>query len=386
MDNKIIMPQKYDFDTLVDRTHTASHKWHKYKDTDIIPMWVADMDFRSPPEVLEALHRRVEHGVFGYGGPMPELKTVVIEHLYSTYGWQVSPDWIVWLPGLVTGLNLACRTVGRSGAGVLTTTPVYPPFLSAPGLSGKKLQTNHMVYLDNYWVLDMDAFTKSIHERTALYLLCNPHNPTGRMFTRKELEDMAEICLANNMVICSDEIHCDLVLEKNRKHIPTATLSPEIADRTITLMAPSKTFNIPGLGCSFAIISNPRLRRRFRHAGAGIVPMVNIMGFTAAHAAYAKGKPWLYQALDYLRANRDFVFDAVNTMDGLSMGPVEATYLAWIDTRTRGIDQPGTFFEKAGVGLFEGTFFGAPGFVRLNFGCPRQLLAEALDRMGRALQ
>lgn len=375
----------YDFDTPIDRTDTNSHKWQKYKDKDIIPMWVADMDFKSPPEILTALHQRVDHGVFGYAAPDAELKPVVIDHLYKTYGWQVSPEWIIWLPGLVTGINLACRSVGRNGAGVLTTTPIYPPFLIAPSFSGKKLKTNPLIYDNNQWQVNMESFSNAIGEDTALYLLCNPHNPAGRMFTRSELESMAHICLSKKLIICSDEIHCDLILEQGRRHIPTATLDPEVADRTITLMAPSKTYNIPGLACSFAIISNPRLRRRFRHTMAGIVPMVNAMGFTAALAAYQYGWQWLEQLLVYLRDNRDLVSNTINQINGLHMGPVEATYLAWIDTRGRELKQPGAFFEQAGVGLSDGVAFGAPGFVRLNFGCPRQLLTKALSRIQNAL-
>lgn len=375
----------FDFDTPVDRTHSDSHKWHKYADRDIIPMWVADMDFQSPPAVMEALHQRVAHGVFGYGRPDPLLKATIIDHLQTAYGWPVAPEWLVWLPGLVTGINVACRSVGRRGAAIATTLPVYPPFLSAPRLAGKKLRTSRMIYNDEQWQVDWDTLQGAVSERTALYLLCNPQNPTGRVFTRKELESLADICLQADAVICADEIHCDLILETGCRHLPFALLSPEVADRTITLLAPSKSFNLPGLGCAFAVISNAKLRQAFKRAMEGIVPHVNVLGLTAAQAAYRHGRPWLSALLEYLRGNRDMTRQRINAIPGLQMGPVEGTYLAWIDTRDGGIEAPVRFFENGGVGLSDGTGFGMPGFVRLNFACPRWRLADALDRVSRAM-
>lgn len=375
----------FDFDNVIDRVHSDSHKWQRYGKKDIIPMWVADMDFQAPPGVLHALHQRVDHGIFGYGAPSPELKTVVAAYLCDTYQWRVEREWIVWLPGLVTGLNVACRSWGRSGAGILTTVPVYPPFLTAPGLAGKRLQTTELIYDHQRWGFDWDRLQRAIAPETAMFLLCSPHNPTGRVFTRRELETLADRCLASKLVICSDEIHCDLVLEPGCRHIPTATISPEVEDRTITLMAPSKTYNIPGLGCAFAVISNPKLRRRFKKAMAGIVPHVNVLGFVAAQAAFESGQPWLSHLLDYLRENRNRVFDWVHQRDELEMARVEATYLAWIDARSIQETNPTTLFESGGVGLSDGAAFGAPGFARLNFGCPRTLLETALERMADTL-
>jgi cystathionine beta-lyase len=376
----------FDFDTPIDRKSSDSFKWQKYSGTDIIPMWVADMDFASPPAVLDALHQRVAHGIFGYAQTAPKLLETIMDHLDRCYQWQVAPEWIVGLPGLVTGLNVVCRSAGRPGAGVLTMVPIYPPFLSAPALAGKKRRTVPLHYVDTQWRFDADEIQHAIDPRTALFLLCNPQNPTGRVFTRKELETLAEICLRAKVVICSDEIHCDLVLEPGCKHIPMASLSPQIAEHTITLMAPSKTYNIPGLGCAFAVIANPRLRARFQRAMEGIVPHTNVLGMTAAQAAYEHGREWLEELLDYLRINRDLVQAAIAEMQGMHMAPVEATYLAWIDTRDTGIKNPVSFFEHGGVGLFDGAAFGAKGFVRLNFGCPRSLLTTALERMAQALK
>ena len=375
----------FDFDTVVDRTGSDSHKWQRYGERDIIPMWVADMDFPSPPDLLDALHQRIDHGIFGYGGPSQRLKSTLITHLCETYRWKVEPAWIVWLPGLVTGINVACRSWGKSGAGILTTVPVYPPFLSAPGLAGKRLQTTTLLYSNESWQFDWDALKLAVDPKTAMFLLCAPHNPTGRIFSRLELETLADICLKSGMVICSDEIHCDLVLEPGCRHIPMATISPEVAERTITLMAPSKTYNIPGLGCAFAVISNPKLRQRFKRAMAGIVPHVNVMGFVAAQAALEFGSPWLNQLLVYLRGNRDRVFEWVCEKPELEMGRVEATYLAWIDARPMQTTNPAELFEYGGVGLSDGAAFGAPGFVRLNFGCSRILLEKALDRMSKTI-
>ncbi|MEJ2038565.1 MAG: PatB family C-S lyase [Desulfosarcinaceae bacterium] len=374
-----------DFDFLVDRTNTDSAKWGKYAGKDILPMWVADMDFLSPPEVIQALQQRVGHGVFGYAQPPEVLSGLIVDHLAQTYRWAIQPQWIVWLPGLVTGINVACRSVGSPGDAVVTHVPVYPPFLTAPRFSDRNLQTFDMVCRKNRWLPDLEQMEQAIDEKTRLFLLCNPHNPTGRAFTEKELTDMADLCLKHDLVVCSDEIHCDLVLEPGCRHLPLASLHPEIADRTITLMAPSKTYNIPGLGCSFAVISNPSLKKRFTRAMQGIVPHVNALGYAAALAAYSHCDQWLKDLLLYLKANRDLVQNTIDGLDHLSMKPVEATYLAWIDARGCGVENPQRFFEEHGVGLSDGADFGAPRYVRLNFGCTRKLLQSALDRMVHAL-
>ncbi len=375
----------FDFETTPDRQATASLKWEKYAGRDVIPLWVADMDFTSPEPALEALHARVDHGVMGYTLPPASLVEAVREYLQSRFAWAIEPAWLVWLPGLVTGLNVACRAVGSPGDEVVTATPVYPPFLSAPVHAGRRLVPVPMATDRNRWQWDLDRLETAAGSRTRLLLLCSPHNPVGRVFSRAELERLVDWSVRHDVVICSDEIHCDLVLDRDRPHIPTATLSDVARDRTITLMAPSKTFNIPGLGCAFAVIPAPDLRRHFRRAMAGIVPSVNLMGFTAAEAAYRHGWEWHAALLDVLRANRDRVDAAVGAMPGLSTWPVEATYLTWIDARPSGIERPTAFFEDRGVGLSDGAEFGFPGFVRLNFGCAPGLLDKALARMTAAL-
>ena len=376
---------KFDFDEIIDRRGTASEKWDKYRGRDIIPLWVADMDFRSPPAVIEALHERVSHGIFGYTHAPEGLKEAVIEALGFEFGWQVKKEWLTWLPGLVTGLNVSCRAVGEQDDEVITFTPVYPPFMSAPPLSGRSLVKVPLRVDEGRWGLDLEALERAVTSRTRLLLLCSPHNPVGRVWSREELATLAEFAERHDLTICSDDIHAGLVLDQHVRHIPIATLSPETDRRTITLLAPSKTFNVPGLGCSFAVISDFNLRRAFRKAMGRIVPHVNLLGYTAAEAAYRHGEEWRQELLAYLRGNRDLVAQEVVRMPGLSVSHVEATYLSWIDVRALGLEDPVRFFEEAGVGLSGGEDFGLPGYVRLNFGCPRPLLTEALRRMRAAL-
>jgi cystathionine beta-lyase len=377
--------EQFDFDTPIDRRDTASEKWDRYAGRDVIPLWVADMDFRSPPEMIRALHQRVEHGIFGYSAPPPELSATVVAMLQREYDWQVSEAWLVWLPGLVCGLNAACRAVGEAGDGVATFTPVYPPFLSAPKLAGRELVRVPLCDAGERWQMDLDALARAITPRTRLLLLCSPHNPVGRVWSREEQQALLELAVRHDLVVCSDEIHAGLVLDVDKRHVPFAVLSAEAARRTITLHAPSKTFNIPGLGCSFAVIPDEGLRRSFRRVMAGIVPHVNLLGYTAALAAYLGGEAWRQALLAYLRENCALVARAIAGMPGLKTWPVESTYLAWIDARALGVADPARFFEEAGVGLSDGKPFGAPGFVRLNFACPRSLLKKALERMQAAV-
>ena len=375
----------FDFDSIIDRSGSSSEKWDKYRGRDIIPLWVADMDFRSPPAVIAALHERVEHGVFGYTHPPESLIEATVEHLQRDFAWQVQPEWLVWLPGLVCGLNVLCRAVGSAGDEVLTFTPVYPPFMSAPTQSQRTTLKVPLQLVAGRWVADLEALERAITPRTKLLLLCSPHNPVGRAWSREELLQFAAVAERHDLIIGSDEIHAGLILDRGIRHLPIATLSPEIARRTITLLAPSKSYNIPGLGCSFAVISDPALRKAFIRAAGRIVPHVNTLGYTASEAAYRHGEEWRQALLAYLRGNRDLVEREAGAMPGLAITHVEATYLAWIDARATGIENPARFFEEAGVGLSDGADFAAPGFVRLNFGCPRSMLHEGLRRMAAAL-
>jgi len=369
------------FDDCPDRMDTDSLKWSRYRGRDVLPLWVADMDVVCATPILDALAKRVQHGVFGYGIARPDDYAAVVDWVQSRHGWAIQKDWVVWLPGLVPGLNVACRAFAETTDEVLTFTPVYPPFLTAPVLSQRKLITCPLCRDCDRYTFDMDALAQAVTPRTRLLLLCSPHNPVGRVWRRDELERLAAFCLSRNIVLCSDEIHCDLVLEESCRHIPTATLSPEVAERTVTLMSPAKTFNTPGLNCGFAIIPNLSLRKQFVRAAQGILPHVNVMGYAACRAALTQGEPWRQRLIAELRQHRDIVFEAVNAIPGLSMGKVEATYLAWIDATGLNIEHPAKWFEQAGVGVSDGADFGQKGFVRLNFGTSRSRLQTALNRL-----
>ncbi len=386
-------PATFDFDAIPDRRRSDSGKWNTYG-PDVLPMWVADMDFAAPPAVVEALQRRVAEGIFGYASHFPGLNEALIERMERLYNWRVTPEEIILLPGIVSGLNIAAAAVGSAGDGVLVNTPVYGPFLSAPTNQGRTVvnvpqveQTQPDGTLD--YAVDFDALEAAIDGRTRLFLFCNPHNPTGRVWSRAEIERFAALAERHDLIICSDEIHCDLLLG-NAQHTPTAALDPAIAARTVTLMAPSKTFNVPGLGAGFAIVQDRALRERVRRAMQGMVPHVNVLGTVAMQAAYTGGDTWLEQLRAYLTANRDYLVDFLREqVPGVRTTRPQATYLAWLDCRDLGLEvSPYQFFlEQAQVALGDGIWFGAEGkgFVRLNFGCPRATLTEGLERIARAV-
>lgn len=387
---------KYDFDQVIERRDSDSVKWNNYPE-DVLPMWVADLDFRSPEPVIRALTNRIEHGIFGYPTGLAEtskdgkeFREILVQRMAERYGWEIRPEDLLFLPGVVTGLNLACHAFGQPGGKAFMQTPVYPPFLSAPHYAGLERQSMRLSSQpDGSYEIDFDLFQETVGPATELFLLCNPHNPVGRAFRKDELLQMAEICLRHKVLICSDEIHCDLTFA-GHQHIPIASLDPEIAQNTVTLMAPSKTFNIAGLQCSFAIIQNDSLRRRFIGNHKGLVGWVNLVGWTAGMAAYREGNEWLEQLLVYLEGNRNFVYETVQKeLPQLTMSLPEATYLAWLDCQKLAVEDPYRFFlEKARVACNDGKTFGegGEGHVRLNFGCPRSTLEKALERMKQAVE
>ncbi|MDY7232136.1 MalY/PatB family protein [Hyalangium rubrum] len=381
----------YGFDQLLERERSDSLKWRKYG-RDVLPMWVADMDFRSPEPVIQALRARVEQGVLGYPfEPLPELIESVTRYLLKHHGWQVAPEAIVLLPGLIPAFNVACRAFAQPGDGVLLQVPTYPPLLQCSKNAGLSRDEAFLTRdASGAYEIDWDSFEKAIHPRSRVLLLSNPHNPLGRVFRREELTRIAEHCLRNELTIVSDEIHCDLVFRGHR-HTCIAMLSPEVEARTITLMSPSKAFNLAGLKMAFAVIPNAALRQKFLAARADMLPSPNLFGCVAMQAAYNEGEPWLRALVEYLEANRDFLVDFVRrSLPGVQMTAPEGTYLAWMDCRGAGIPgNPTAFFlEHARVALSPGESFGrgGEGFVRLNFGCPRALLSEGLERMRQALE
>ena len=379
-----------DFAQAPERRGTDSQKWQKYAGRDILPLWVADMDFKSPPAIIAALQARVAHGIYGYARPVPSTVDAFVQALDQRYGWRIDPAWIVWLPGLVVGLNLTAQAFAAPGEEVLSLTPVYPPFLTAPKNSGR-LSNQVPLRLDpaaHRWDIDWEALERAVTPKTRLFFLCNPHNPVARVWRREELVRLGEFCVRHDLVLCSDEIHCDLILD-DLPHVPTARLGDEIARRTITLMAPSKTYNVPGLGTSMAIIPDATLRAKFVRATAGVMAEVNLLGYTACEAAYRDCEPWRQELLRTLRGNRDLILDFVaRELPGVIIeAPIEATYLAWLNVSALKLADPIAHFESHGLGLSDGGNFGVPRgtHVRLNFGCPRTTLAEALQRMKRAL-
>lgn len=375
----------FNFDEGIDRRHSDSSKWNKYGD-EVLPMWVADMDFRSPPCILEALHKRVDHGIFGYGNRPQDLVDVVVERMSSRYQWQIKPEWIVFLPGIVAGLNLSVRAFTAPDEITIAPTPIYPPFRKSSAFANRS-QLNAPLRLENgRWVMDLQALESQLTGKEKLLMLCNPQNPGGTIYTREELQQHLAFAQRHNMIVCSDEIHCDLLLDPGAKHIPFATLSHDAEQRSITLLSPSKTFNIAGLGASLAIIPDPQLRKQFNTVRDGIVPSVDVLALTAATAAWRDGEPWLQELLPYLRRNRDTLVSAVNNMPGLTMASPPATYLGWVDASTLPVANPTLFFQKAGLGFSPGADFGEAKFVRINFGCTSATLNEAIKRMEAAVK
>jgi len=395
---QVMATQTYDFDAVLDHRSQRSTKWGLYEQ-DVVPLWVADMDFKVAPPIVEALHDRVDHGVFGYTSECPLLIEVICERMQRLYNWQVAPEEVVLIPGLVTGLAIVAAAVGQPGDGVLMETPVYGPFLGTPPEAGRFVQAVNMppVFDDAHtfhYDPDFDRLAAAITRQSRLLYFCNPHNPGGRIYTPEEQTRLAELCARHDITICSDEIHCDLLMDDNT-HTPMASLSPEISQRTITLMAPSKTFNLAGLQASIVIIQNAELREAFirqarlMHAYGWGSSKLNIFAYEAARAAYQYGEDWLQAVLAYLQANRDYARDFIReNMPALRTTHPQATYLMWLDCSALSLDVPaGEFFHKqARVGLNPGMFFGTgyDAYVRLNFACPRATLKAGLTRMPRS--
>ena len=375
----------FDFDQPVERAGTWSSRWERYAGRDVVPLWVADSDFRAPPCVLEALAARLRHGVLGYTAPPPELREAIAARMQHLYRWRIEPDWIVFLSGVVPGLHLAARHLLGAHEHALVPTPIYHHFKRALEIAPRAHSDVALVLRAGRWVFDEERLAAAARPNTRLLFLCNPQNPGGTIFTRGELERLATLAERNKLVICSDEIHADLLLDEAKPHVPIASLSPEVSRRTVTLASPNKTFNFPGAGCAWAIIEDASLRRAFSSDHHATVHDASLFGYLAALAAYRGGAGWLAAQLDYLRANRDALERAVAGMPGLSMAHVEATYLAWIDASALGVKDPAAHFLAHGVALSPGEQFGAPGYVRLNFGTQRARLDAALARMASAV-
>lgn len=371
----------FDFDAPVERRGSWSTRWERYAGRDVIPLWVADSDFRAPPAVLEALASRVDHGVLGYTAPPQALREAIVERMARRYRWRVEPSWIVFLPGVVPGLHLAARKLVPANGHILVPTPVYQHLTRAAELAPRAHTRVPLVMQGGRWVFDVDFIEKHLRAESKLFFLCNPQNPGGTIFRREELERLAAV--TRDLVIVSDEIHCDLVLDAGKPHVPIASLAPEVSRRTVTLMSANKTFNFPASGCAWAIIEDEELRRSFAaEVHAHVLPSPSVFGYEATLAAFRHGEAWLEAQLAYLRGNRDLVERTV----GLPMAHIEATYLAWIDCSSLERKDPYQHFLDHGVAVSPGSQFGAPQFVRLNFGTQRARLDEALRRMRAAAE
>ncbi|MBB6522932.1 MalY/PatB family protein [Pseudoteredinibacter isoporae] len=371
------------FDTRIERDPKHSMKWKRYDGRDIIPCWVADMDFAVPASVQEAMMDFNQHGVYGYLNPedYEEGRAAIVDWLEYRHGCRIPEEWIVWMPGVVPGFNIACRAFTEAGEGIVVQTPNYPPILNVHKNHQLESLTVPVVQDEHGPALDFERLSQqAASKHCKMMILCNPMNPNGKVLSKESLQQLADICEKNDLVLVSDEIHCDLILEPDVQHTPAFSLD-SLQECSVTLMSAAKTFNIAGLGVSFGIIPNARLRRRFLQAANGLAPWANVLGLLATTAAFNGGREWHAELINYLRVNRDYLFDAVGQLPGLSMQKSEATFLAWLDARGLNADNNQQWFEERGVGPSPGVDFGAAGFARINFACPKSQLERIVERL-----
>jgi len=386
---------KYNFDEVIDRTGTSCVKWdfaEKYfKEKDLLPMWVADMDFKTPDFIVEAVKKRAQHEIYGYTVKPESYFQSMIHWIKEKHKWTIEKDWIVFSPGIVPAVNLAVMAHTKPGDKIIVQPPVYFPFFSAVKDNGRQLIYNQLKLNNGRYNMDFEDLDNKIDHRTKMIIISNPHNPGGSAWTKDELSKLGEICLKHKILIISDEIHSDLVIPPH-KHTVMANISKEIADITISMMAPSKTFNLAGMATSSVIISNPELRNDFQvmldrvHVGMG-----NLFGMVASEAAYSHGKEWLGQMLDYVKGNLDYMESYIKeNIPQIKMMRPEATYLVWLDFSGLGLsdaDLKAFVLQKAKLGLNDGPVFGpgGKGFQRMNIACPRAIVEEAMSRLEKAI-
>ncbi|MCW8107489.1 aminotransferase class I/II-fold pyridoxal phosphate-dependent enzyme [Alteromonas ponticola] len=374
----------FNFDNPPSRANTYSFKWKKYEGKDIIPAWVADMEFECASPILDAAQAEISTGALGYTLPdqYTPAKDAVKRWLADKHDWDVDADWIVWVPGVVPAFNVFCKAFSQPNSKVIVQAPNYPPLLAAPKLNGLARQEVGTILVDGRWTLDFSELeTQAADPLCKQLILCNPMNPVGSVLNHAELERIAQICERHDLILCSDEVHCDLILEPDIKHIPAGRLA-SLKHRSVTLMAASKTFNIAGLGTAFAIIPNKQIRQRFINATMGMLPWVSKIGLVATEAAFTQCDNWHSALLEYLRGNRDLLVEQINAINGLSMVTPQATYLGWIDATGLGEKNVQQWAEQKGVGPSPGTDFNAPDFFRINYGCSRRMLESIVKRLG----
>jgi len=371
-----------DFSCKPERQSTHAYKWEKYKGTDILPMWIADTEFECAAPILNALHERVNNGLLGYTLPAHATPAIeaVVKWCRKQYDWNIEPEWIVWTPGVVPAFNVAIQAYTSVDDSVIVQTPNYPPLLAAPAINGRKALEVGTVEDNGRWTLDFEQLEHQASLPEAkMFIMCNPMNPVGSVLTQTELNKIADICERHNVVLCSDEIHCDLILD-DIKHLP-ASAHKKLETSSVTLMAASKTFNVAGLGTSFAIIPSAKLRSAFHRASRGIVPWVNVMGLVATQAAFEQCDEWHKAQLDYLKNNRDYLVTEINRIDGLRVIAPAATFLLWVDATGLNVKSTQRWCEEKGIGPSPGADFGNKQFFRLNYGCSREYLEEAIAKL-----
>jgi cystathionine beta-lyase len=394
---------KYNFDLKCDRSNTNCVKWDSVKEVfgrdDVLPMWVADMDFPAAKPIVAAMKKRSAHEFYGYTKPGPELIEAIVNRMQRKFNWQIRPEWIVFVPGVIPALSAAVRAFSRPGDEIVLQEPVYFPFFSVVTQSGCKIVNNALKFDGKRYTMDLRdleskfrpaAGSRMTHSRAKAIIFCNPQNPIGRLWTKTETTRTGEIVIRNGGIVISDEIHCE-ILYKGYKHTPFAAISDEFAQNSVVCMAPSKTFNLAGLHASCIIIPNQKLRNSFSDAMAAVVPGPNVFGLVAMEAAFREGDDWLGQMLDYLDGNLKITMDYfAKRIPKIKVIKPQGTYLLWLDCRKLGLDNQAlsTFMrEQARVGFDDGFLFGesGSGFERMNIACPRVILLEALSRIEKAV-
>jgi len=376
---------KHNFDQIIPRKDTHSTKWLKFSDEDVLPMWIADMDFACPSVITNAMTQRIDQGIFGYTDTPSDLTEVFVRKVYENTEWKIQDDWVVWIPGGVVGLNVSCKTVLAPGEMAMVPSPIYAPFTEAPENMERGFVKNYLVDSKGRLEFDLEAIETILTEDTKMFFLCNPHNPGGTVFSKQEIEKISSICEERKIIVCSDEIHSDLILEEGLRHVPFASLNKYNEEHSITIMGPCKTYNLAGFPIAAAIIPNEELREDFVRNTKGIVAHIDSIAFVAAEAAYSKADIWHSELLDYLKFNRKILSERINKIEGISLKGPEAGFLAWIDCRNSEISNPAEFFiNEAKVGVHDGAWFGNKDYVRLNFGCPSSLLEDAISRIEKA--
>ncbi len=378
-------PARFAGEPPIDRRGTSAEKWERYAGRDVLPFWVADMDLPIAPFVIDAVRERLQHPILGYTATPPTAVEAFVAWLARRYDWIVREEWLVWVTGVVPAFNLAAKVLARPTANLVMLSPAYPPFFDVAMRAGLRREVSPLVLGgDGRWAMDFDDLAARISRQTAMVLFCNPHNPTGRVYERDELDRLAELVVANDTTLVSDEIHCPIVLDAHRRHIPIASLHDDIAKRSISLFAPTKAYNFPGLGGAVAVIPDDHLRTRFAATVKGMASNVSPLAYAALTAAF-NDTTWLDDQNAFLATNGAHLEHAVEDLGIVSTAHVEGTYLAWLDVTALGLPDPAAHFEANGLALSNGEDFGASGFLRFNFGCPASLLEQGIERLRAAV-